>query len=74
MDNLKGINLLESYNLLRLTQEEIQKYSANQLPVIISVNNLKTPVRQSPESDEFTRWSLKKHLKKELTPILLKLF
>ena len=74
MDNQEEMDkLLESYNFLRVNQEELENINrpitSNEIETIIK--NL--PINKSPAPDGFTVESYQT-FREELTPILLKLF
>ena len=77
MDNLKEMDeFLESYNLPKLNQEEIENLnrpitSTEMETVVKNVKN--HPTNKSPGPDDFTGEFFQK-FREELTPILLKLF
>ena len=74
MDNLEEMDkFLERYNLPILSQEEIEKMNRPIKSTEIETVILKLPTIKSPGPDVFTG-EVYQTFRKELTPILLKLF
>ena len=74
MDNLEEMDkVLEGYNLLRLNQEEIENINRPVTSTEIETVIKNLPTNKSPGPDGFTG-EFYQTLRKELTPVLLKLF
>ena len=74
MENLEEMDkFLEKYNLPRLNQDEIEKMNGPITRTEIESVIKKLPTSKSPGSDGFTG-KFYQTFRKELTPILLKLF
>ena len=74
MDNLEEMDkFLEKYNLLRLNQEEIENINRLVISTEIETVIKNLPTHRSPGPDGFTG-EFYQTFRKELTPILLKLF
>ena len=74
MDNLEEMdNFLETYNLLRNNQEEIENINRPVTSNKIESERKKLPTNKSPGPDGFTG-EFYQTFKEKLTPILLKLF
>ena len=74
MDNLEEMDkFLEKYNLSKLNQEETENLNRSITSTEIETVIKNLPINKSPTPDGFTGEFYQK-LRKELTPILLKLF
>ena len=74
MDNVEEMNkFLEKYNFPKLNQEEIENLNRLITSTEIETVIRNLPANKSPGTDSFTAEFYQK-FRKELTPILLKLF
>ena len=74
MDNLEEMDkFLDKYNFPKLNQEEIENLSRPITGTEIETKIRNLPANKSPGSDGFTA-EFYQQFRKELTPILLKLF
>ena len=74
MDNMEEIDkVLEKYNFLKLSQEEIENLNRHITSTEIETVIRNLPTNKSPGPDSFTAEFYQK-FREELTPILLKLF
>ena len=73
MDNLEKMEFLGKYNLSKLNQEEIENLNRPITSTEIETIIKHLPTNKSPGPDDFTGEFYRK-FRKELTPILLKLF
>ena len=74
MDNLEEMDkFLETYNLPKLNQEEIENLNRPMMSMEIETAIKNLPTNKSPGPDDFTGEFYQK-FREELTPILLKLF